>query len=179
MKIFIGGARKLTDLDQPVQERLYSIYQHEYDVLVGDCYGIDTSVQRFYAGLKYDRVTVFTSIGKARNNVGNWTVRYVDGANLKGFELQRQKDIAMADEADYGFMIWDGMSKGTLSNIITLTALEKTTLVYLASKQAMTIIKDFTHLEKLLSVCPSETAALYNSIIRKTAKSGSSQTTLF
>ena len=85
----------------------------------------------------------------------------------------------MADEADYGFMIWDGMSKGTLSNIITLTALEKTTLVYLASKQAMTIIKDFTHLEKLLSVCPSETAALYNSIIRKTAKSGSNQTTTF
>ena len=179
MKIFIGGARKLTDLDQPVQERLYSIYQHEYDVLVGDCYGIDTSVQRFYAGLKYDRVTVFTSIGKARNNVGNWTVRYVDGANLKGFELQRQKDIAMADEADYGFMIWDGMSKGTLSNIITLTALEKTTLVYLASKQAMTVIKDFAQLEKLLTVCPQETVALYNSIIRKNVNSVSDQTTFF
>ena len=179
MKIFIAGARKLTELDRPVQERLYSIYKNEYDVLVGDCYGIDTSVQRYYAGLKYDRVTVFSSIGRARNNVGNWTVRYVNAANLKGFELQRQKDIAMADEADYGFMIWDGMSRGTLSNIITLTALEKTTLVYLASKQAMTVIKDFAQLEKLLTVCPQETVALYNSIIRKTAKSSSSQTTLF
>ena len=179
MKIFIAGARKLTDLDQPVQERLYSIYQHKYDVLVGDCYGIDTSVQRYYAGLKYDRVTVFSSIGRARNNVGNWTVRYVDGTNLKGFELQRQKDIAMADEADYGFMIWDGMSKGTLSNIITLTALEKTTLVYLSLQKAITVIKDFAQLEKLLTVCPQETFVLYNSIIRKAVNSGSDQTTLF
>ena len=179
MKIFIAGARKLTELDRSVQERLYSIYKNEYDVLVGDCYGIDTSVQRYYAGLKYDRVTVFSSIGRARNNVGNWTVKYVDGANLKGFELQRQKDIAMADEADYGFMIWDGMSKGTLSNIITLTALEKTTLVYLASKQAMTVIKDFTQLEKLLSVCPDETYVMYKKIVPQTVTTGSDQTSLF
>ncbi len=179
MKIFIAGARKLTELDPPVQERLYSIYKNEYDVLVGDCYGIDTSVQRYYAGLKYDRVTVFSSIGRARNNVGNWTVRYVDGANLKGFGLQRQKDIAMADEADYGFMIWDGMSKGTLSNIITLTALEKPILVYLPPKKAMTVIKDFAQLEKLLTVCPHETFALYKSITRKTVNIGSDQTTLF
>jgi hypothetical protein len=38
----------------------------------------------------------------------------------------------MAREAKCGLMLWDGKSKGTLNNILNLTAAEKRTAVYFA-----------------------------------------------
>lgn len=88
---------------------------------MGDCYGVDTAVQDFFIRLSYNNVTVFASNGKARNNIGNWNVEniHVD-SSVKGFDFYKQKDIAMANSADYGFVIWDGSSRGTLNNIINL-----------------------------------------------------------
>ena len=51
MKIFIAGARSVQNLDAIVKQRMMTIYQKGYDVLVGDCYGVDTSVQKFYSEL--------------------------------------------------------------------------------------------------------------------------------
>jgi hypothetical protein len=39
------------------------------------------------------------------------------------------KDLHMAREADYGFMIWDGQSSGTLSNILELLEMGNKVLV--------------------------------------------------
>ena len=50
--------------------------------------------------------------------------------NVKGFDFYAAKDLAMAKAADYGFMIWNGSSKGTLNDIINLTLLDKKVLVY-------------------------------------------------
>lgn len=61
MKIFIAGARSIKGLSPKVQQRMMTIYQKDYDVLVGDCYGVDTSVQRFYSDLGYGNVVVFAS----------------------------------------------------------------------------------------------------------------------
>ena len=36
----------------------------------------------------------------------------------KDFHFHAAKDLAMAETADYGFMLWDGLSKGTLSEHI-------------------------------------------------------------
>ena len=36
---------------------------------------------------------------------------------MEGREFYTLKDMKMADDADYGLMIWDGKSKGTLKNI--------------------------------------------------------------
>ena len=118
MKIFIAGTKSLQKLDTPVLQRMMSIYQKGYCVLVGDCCGVDSSVQKFYSGLGYGNVVVYASNGKARNNIGNWQIRNVPVPSyFRGFDFYKQKDIAMANDADYGFMIWDGESRGTLNNI--------------------------------------------------------------
>lgn len=150
MKIFIGGSANIRNLDEEVKEKLLSIYQKGFSVLVGDCYGVDTSVQKFYSDLKYNNVTIFASNGKARNNIGNWNICNVPVPSyIKGFDFYKQKDIAMAKNADYGFMIWDGRSKGTLNNIFNLVSQHKTVLVYIQPSKQMVVVKTLSDLNDL------------------------------
>ena len=142
MKIFIAGARSITSLDDSVQKKLMSIYNKNYNVFVGDCYGIDTAVQNFFMKLRYKNVTVYASNGKARNNVGNWKVENIHVNNsIKGFDFYKQKDEAMAKNADYGFMVWDGKSRGTLNNIINLINDNKKVVVYISPFHKMLVIE--------------------------------------
>jgi hypothetical protein len=71
-----------------------------------------------------------------RNNVGNWPTRAHTGKS--GARHDRQyygiKDLAMAKDATCGFMIWDGTSKGMLTNVINLVSAEKKVLLYSAPK---------------------------------------------
>lgn len=162
MKIFIAGARSVQNLDIAVKQRMMTIYQKGYDVLVGDCYGVDTSVQKFYSELGYGNVIVYASNGKARNNIGNWNVHSVAVPSyLRGFDFYKQKDIAMANEADYGFMIWDGESRGTLNNIINLVTQNKKVLVYLTTRKEMVVIRSFDDLNDLTKECASSTRDMY------------------
>lgn len=131
MKVFVGGAKAITTLPDPVIARLQTICERQYDILVGDCYGVDAAVQKFFANLGYNRVVVYASNGKARNNLGSWPVQCVPVAQgLTGFDFYRQKDIAMAEAADCGLMVWDGKSAGTRQNIRTLLELGKIVLVF-------------------------------------------------
>ena len=165
MKVFIAGARSIKTLSPEVKSKMMQIYDKGYDVIVGDCYGVDTSVQRFYSNLSYDKVIVYASNGKARNNIGGWKVQgIITPDNVSGFEYYRQKDIAMANEADYGFMIWDGESKGTLSNIVTLISQDKKVLVYYKPSDKMVFIKNSGDLNKLIAHCPAPTQTLYTQI---------------
>ena len=165
MKIFIAGARSVQKLDASVQQRMMTICQKGYDVLVGDCYGVDASVQRFYSKLGYSNVTVFASNGKARNNIGNWDIRNVAGPPyIRGFDFYKQKDIAMTNEADYGFMIWDGKSKGTLNNIINLISQEKEVLLFFAPYNKLMIIKNFDDLNIVIKHCIPATQILYSNL---------------
>ena len=131
MKVFIGGAKAITALPEPVIGKLQTICEKQYDILVGDCSGVDSAVQKLCAGLSYDKVVVYASNGKARNNLGGWPVQCVKVAQgLTGFDFYRQKDIAMAEAADCGLMVWDGKSAGTRKNIRTLLELGKIVLVF-------------------------------------------------
>lgn len=142
MKIFIAGAKSINDLDEPVQKKMLSIYKKNFDVLVGDCYGVDTSVQQFYANLGYNKVLVYASNGKARNNIGHWEIKAISVPHsVRGFDFYKQKDIAMANDADYGLMIWDGKSKGTWNNIVNLVSQNKTVAVYLTQKHKLVVVK--------------------------------------
>jgi len=165
MKIFIAGARAITRFDDNVKNKLSSIYEKGYDVLVGDAAGVDSSVQKFYVDRNYSNVTVFASNGMARNNIGNWNVEKVSVAStLQGFEFYEQKDIAMANAADYGFMIWNGESRGTLNNIINLIKQNKSCGVYFLNKcYSINSEKD---LLSLLKLCPSSTTATYRKLTK-------------
>lgn len=151
MKVFVAGARNITELDFSVQKKLSAMINNGYDIIVGDCFGIDALVQKFCNDFGYRNVTVYASNGHARNNIGNWKVKdiYVP-PNIHGFDFYKQKDMAMAIDSDCGFMIWNGESRGTLNNMINLISQEKTVLVYLTTVKKLIVIKSFTELSSLI-----------------------------
>ena len=165
MKIFIAGPRAISTLPPSVEERLCGIYKKDYTVLVGDANGVDKAVQKLFAELGHANVTVYATNGKARNNIGNWPVEaVVVASDVKGFDYYAAKDKAMASAADYGFMIWNGESKGTLNNLINLLGDDKTVLVYFVPQQAFITIDSHEKLEELLAHCSEETNTLYNKL---------------
>src|SRR5690348_17391465 len=82
-------------------------------------------------------VQVFCSAGDCRNNVGAWQVRSVRPPHTRrDFDFYTAKDAAMAEEADVGFMLWDGESSGTMVNAARLIAAGKAVVVYVGPEKA-------------------------------------------
>lgn len=136
MKIFIAGPRVINELNIDILSKLNSICKNAYEILIGDATGIDSAIQRYLSNINYKKVSVYSSNGIVRNNIGNWeTVSVPVKPNTKGFEFYVQKDIQMAKNADAGLMIWNGESRGTFNDIINLLDLNKTVLMYLTSTQ--------------------------------------------
>lgn len=107
MNVFVSGSRGVSELPEEAKTPLDKIRELGFTVLVGDCHGVDTLVQRHLAG--YSKVVVFHIGERPRNNHGFDTVR-VSGSR------QSDKDAAMA-AADYGLAVWDGCSPGTRRSI--------------------------------------------------------------
>lgn len=124
--VFIGGSRHVSRLSEQVKERLRNVTDLNAHVLVGDANGADKAVQKFLHEASYSEVTVFCSGDTCRNNVGAWPTRNVEAPkNAKGFDFYAAKDRVMAREADYGLMIWDGKSAGTVLNVLRLIRANK------------------------------------------------------
>jgi|688.fasta_scaffold381117_2 hypothetical protein len=152
--IFIGGSRKIARLTQPVQQRLDNIINNNFIVLVGDASGVDLQIQKYLFAQNYTNVIVFCTGDRCRNNVGQWETRTVEtDKRSKGFSFYALKDLQMAKEATYGFMIWDAKSKGTLNNVLNLLRLEKKILVYLAPTQSFQTVRTADDLHNLLAMC--------------------------
>jgi len=165
MRIFIAGPRSITTLNEKVKDRLYGIYEKTYSVLVGDANGVDKAIQRYFSELNYTNVIVYASNGIVRNNLGDWQVETVPVSNkIKGFDFYAMKDKAMADNADYGFMLWNGESKGTLNNIINMLNGNKKVLVYFSPKNSFICIDSFKKLETLFRYCSDDTRTLFNKL---------------
>ncbi len=110
-KIFFGGSRRLGRLSQQVRERASNMIDEELVVLVGDANGADKAIQKFFAERAYSNVIVFFAGSLCRNNLGNWRTHPVPVQRTeRDFQYYAAKDLAMSEEADYGFMIWDGES---------------------------------------------------------------------
>jgi hypothetical protein len=61
-----------------------------------------------------------------RNNLGHWPIREVAAPHgRRGFDYYSQKDHAMAETAQYGLMLWDGRSKGTINHVVNLSRANK------------------------------------------------------
>jgi probable addiction module antidote protein len=139
--VFIGGSRHVSRLSAQVKERLNNVIGSGHHVIVGDANGADKAVQRHLIDASYDKVTVFCSGERYRNNLGRWQTRYVTTAkNMKGFQFYAAKDREMAREADFGLMIWDGKSVGTVLNVLRLIrAGKKAVLIDVPDKQTTTL----------------------------------------
>ena len=48
MKIFIAGPRVIKELDKNITIKLNNICEKNYNVLIGDAEGIDSSIQKFF-----------------------------------------------------------------------------------------------------------------------------------
>ena len=129
--VFIGGSRRITHLNEDIKFRADNIIRQKMQVLIGDANGADKVMQQYFVNRRYDNVVVYCMGEHCRNNLGNWPVRHiVSRQNERNFAFYATKDLEMAKEASYGFMIWDGKSKGTLNNILNLLQQQKKVLVY-------------------------------------------------
>lgn len=170
MKVFVAGPRAVKNLNKSITDVLSRMIENKLTVLLGDAAGVDSLVQKHFANANYPNVSIYASNGKARNNVGGWPVHTVEvPANVKGFNFYAQKDIQMAQDADNGFMIWNGISKGTLNNIINLAAQNKKIMVYLIPAKRKFYISEPDDVGKLAQLMGPQTISLYNELCLKTA----------
>jgi len=154
MNVFIGGSRSVTRLNKAVTRIMDRIVGQGQCILIGDANGTDRAVQAYLAAQEYQYVVVFCTRGVCRNNLGGWKTRSIDTlARDNTFQFHAVKDLAMASEADRGFMIWDSRSKGTLSNIINLVKAHIPVDVYSTRTKASYEILDRSDLASLLDQC--------------------------
>lgn len=156
--VFIAGSITIKHLDLKVQERLMNIVALGHKVIVGDADGVDASIQQFLLNEAYENVTVFCTGDKPRNNIGNWRVHHVKTYHKPGSRAYfTAKDVALADAADAGLMIWDAKSTGTLSNMFELLNRKRNAWVFINKTKAFQAVKSVDDLETLLS-CMSAAA---------------------
>lgn len=151
-KVFIAGSMGIKNLDPEVRKRIDNIIEQDFEVIVGDADGADTSVQCYLFDHGGDRATVFCSGQTPRNNVGGWPVEHVTTKHAEGSRaFFTAKDLRMAEVADYGLMIWDAKSTGTLSNVIELLFRNKKAVVFVNKARTFCNVGTVEQLEDLLS----------------------------
>ncbi len=150
--VFLAGSRTLGRLNEAIRERLDNILRQHFRVVVGDANGSDKALQQYLAEIDYKDVIVYCSGSVCRNNVGHWTTVNVPvGSAVRGRAFYTQKDKRMAEEADYGFMLWDGKSTGTITNVVELLKRNKKALVYVSPEKAFYMIAEVSDAQKLLT----------------------------
>lgn len=151
-KVFIGGSRSLSRLNKEIKRRLDNMIERGLTVVVGDANGVDKAVQRHLANRNYANITVFCMAGVCRNNVGKWPTREVRApqGGRRDAAFFGTKDRAMGAEADYGLMLWDGKSRGTLANIKDLVDRQKPVVVYFAPNKSFLTLRRYEELGELL-----------------------------
>jgi len=142
-KVFVGGSRAISRLGRPVLERLDKMIEGKLPILVGDASGADKAVQKYLLSREYDKVEIFCSGSACRNNVGHWSTRHVTTTHDRGFDFYAEKDRAMAREATFGFMIWDGNSIGTLLNVLRLLLQNKQVVLYFATDKKFSELRSY------------------------------------
>ncbi|HUT36102.1 MAG TPA: hypothetical protein VNE39_21620 [Planctomycetota bacterium] len=151
--VFIGGSRHIGRLNSVIRARLDKIVERGLRVAIGDANGADRAVQAFLAERRYPDVVVYRMEAECRNNLGGWPEHVVQANGERGFEYYALKDAEMARNADFGFMIWDAESKGTLLNVLRLVESGKPVAVYFSPTHECSTIRTKADLNALLSRC--------------------------
>lgn len=150
-KIFISGSMKIKNLDPNVLNRIDNIISLNYIVIVGDADGVDRSIQEYLHTKNYNNVLVYCTGQQPRNNIGRWPVKNIETTAQPGTRaFFTVKDIEMANDCNYGMMIWDTKSTGTLSNVLELLKQKKNSLVFINKSKEFIKVKDIHGLEQLL-----------------------------
>lgn len=151
--VFVAGSLSIKRLHPRFLECIDRILDSDLSVVVGDADGADTSIQKALADRGATSVTVYCSGSRPRNNVGDWPVHHVETGYEPGSRaFFTAKDVEMAEAADYGLMMWDTKSTGTLSNVIELLKRGRTSRVFVNKEQRLVTVKDSAGLMALVEV---------------------------
>jgi hypothetical protein len=156
--VFIAGSMTIKHLDRKVKDRMDNIISSRFATVVGDADGADTAIQTYLYERGAKDAVVYCSGSKPRNNVGNWPVCEVVSKHQPGTRaFFTVKDLRMAGDADFGLMIWDAKSTGTLANVIELLRQGKKSVVFVNKSREFITVGDVSQVETLVS-CMSEHA---------------------
>ena len=84
----------------------------------------------------------------------------------------------MAEDADYGFMIWNGKSRGTLSNMVNLVGFNKEVLLYFTPHKKFYYINCLDRIQGLTDICGVDTRHLLASLLSSGSAMQYEQTSL-
>lgn len=150
--VFIAGSISISRLHDKVKIRIEKLAASNLDVVVGDADGADTSIQDCLSRTGTRHVTVYCSGDQPRNNIADWPIKNIYPEAPRGSRAYfTAKDVEMAYASDYGLMIWDCKSTGTLSNVIELLKGEKKSIVFVNKHKDFVTIRNVHDLEHLLT----------------------------
>ncbi len=128
----MSGSKSISKLSEAALGLLDDAVKKGMEILVGDCYGVDSAVQKYLDQRNYANAIVYCSGEKPRNYflTGGRVQSCADlSKGLNGREFNYVKDIQMCGDCDRALMIWDGKSEGTRENIKRMLDLGKPFLV--------------------------------------------------
>ena len=89
---------------------------------------------------------------RPRNNVGKWPIHSITPDLAPGPRAYfTAKDVTMVKAADYGLMMWDATSTGTLSNVIELLGRNKKSAVFVNKSKEFMTVGDVAQLQALVA----------------------------
>lgn len=155
--VFLSGSRRISRLNDKIRFRLQNIMKQNFQIFIGDANGADKAMQSYLADQHYPNVSIYFVGSICRNNIGNWNTKQIAvDKNLKGRAFYTEKDKAMAAEADFGFVLWDGISEGSINNIFELLNSQKKAVVYLSTHKKIFNIKTANDIENLINCTDPE-----------------------
>ena len=169
--VFIAGSISISRLHEKVQERINNIVSQDLNVVVGDADGADTSIQECLRANYASKVTVYCTGATPRNNIANWPVHHVQSKARAGTRaFFTAKDLEMAKNSDFGLMVWDCKSTGTLSNVIELLKAKKKSVVFVNKNKDFVTISNKSGLDHLLHLMSEHARAKAEEKIGLSAK---------
>ena len=151
--VFVAGSIAISRLAPEVAKRIGALVDRDLAVIVGDADGADTAIQSCLKDHGATQVTVYCSGPVPRNNIGDWPVEQVFSSAPPGTRaFFTAKDVEMAQVADYGLMVWDSRSTGTLSNVLELLARDRKSVVFVNKSKTFVTVKDTESLEGLVAM---------------------------
>ena len=122
-RVFLGGSKSITELTDDEKSVIDEYIEEGCQILVGDCRGADTEIQKHLVERGYKNVKIYATDGEVRNNVGNFKVIACpsmltpEARARKDYFYYRIKDWRMLTLCDEILMFWVGNSKASRENL--------------------------------------------------------------
>ena len=156
--VFLSGSRSISRTNDLIRKHLDNLISRRRYIIVGDANGADRAMQSYFAEAGYSDVTVYCAGTCCRNNVGGWATKTIEvKPNIKGREFYEQKDREMARQADSGFVLWDGKSYGSITNVFELLKSDKNVVLYFEPEKEFYDLNTIDDIDLILSKCAPKT----------------------